>query len=156
VEVDDEADHPPRRRTPALLLVPVVALLAGSLALGLTPGLSSKAAAAGAAFEDRDAYASAVLHGNSTPPPSEVESEPLTASAVTYGLASGVGAVVLALVALFRRRWFPAGVRRRVAGVVEPGVLWFRSLQSGRVGDYAAWFTLGVAALGGLFALAIR
>jgi hypothetical protein len=85
-----------------------------------------------------------------------VESEPLNASAVVYGIASGLGAVAIALVALFRHRWVPAGARRRVAAVVEPGVIWFRSLQSGRLGDYAAWFTLGVAVLGGSFAVAVR
>jgi len=75
---------------------------------------------------------------------------------VVYGLGSAVGAIVIALVALFRHRWVSAGVRRRVAAVFEPGVIRFRSLQTGRLGDYAAWFTLGVAALGGLFALAVR
>jgi multicomponent Na+:H+ antiporter subunit D len=154
-EGDDDVEHPPHRRTPALLLIPVAVLLAGSLALGLVPGLSSKAARAGAAFEDRQGYAAAVLQGKQTPPP-PAEPEPASASAVAYGVASGVAAVGLAVLALFRRRVVPSGVRRRAAAVFEPVVVRFRALQSGHAGDYAAWFAFGAAALGGLFALAIR
>jgi multicomponent Na+:H+ antiporter subunit D len=155
VEVDDEVEHPPHRRTPVLLLIPVAALLAGSLALGLAPGLSAKAAGAGAAFEDRQGYQAAVLQGRDTPPPT-VRPEPTSASAVAYGLASGVTAVGLAALALFRRRVVPAGLRRRAASMFEPAVIRFRALQSGHVGDYAAWFAFGAAALGGLFALAVK
>ena len=155
VEGDDDSSHPPRTRTPALLLIPVALLLAGSLALGLTPGLSSKADSAAAAFQDRRAYASAVFRGTREPPP-QVESEPPSSSAVAYGLGSASGAVVIALFALFRHRWVPVGARRHVAAVVEPAVMGFRSLQTGALGDYAAWFTLGVAALGGLFALVVK
>jgi hypothetical protein len=43
-----------------------------------------------------------------------------------------------------------------VARVAEPVVVGFRSLQSGHVGDYAAWLVVGAAALGGLFAVATR
>jgi multicomponent Na+:H+ antiporter subunit D len=154
-EGDDDVEHPPHRRTPALLLIPVAVLLAGSLALGLVPGLSSKAARAGAVFEDRQGYAAAVLQGKQTPPP-PAEPEPASASAVAYGVASGVAAVGLAALALFRRRVVPSGVRRRAAAVFEPVVVRFRALQSGHVGDYAAWFAFGAAALGGLFALAVR
>jgi hypothetical protein len=75
---------------------------------------------------------------------------------VAYGVASGVAAVGLAVLALFRRRVVPSGVRRRAAAVFEPVVVRFRALQSGHAGDYAAWFAFGAAALGGLFALAIR
>jgi multicomponent Na+:H+ antiporter subunit D len=152
---DDEVEHPPHRRTPALLLVPVAVLLAGSLALGLVPGLSGEADRAAAAFQDRTAYSAAVLHGRDVPAP-EVASEPPSATSVWYGIASTVAAFALAAAVLFRRRMVPAGVRHRVAGVVEPVVVRFRALQSGHVGDYAAWFVLGAAALGGLIAAVTR
>ncbi len=153
---EDETDHPPHHRTPVLLLVPVVALLAGALALGLAPGLTAKAERAAAAFQDREAYASAVLEGRDVAQPPVAEPAPITASAVWYGIGSAVGAVALAAFALFRRRWVPAGLRGAVARVVEPVVIRFRALQSGHVGDYTAWFVVGTAVLGGLFAAAVR
>jgi multicomponent Na+:H+ antiporter subunit D len=152
---DDDVEHPPHDRTPPLLLVPVALLLAGSLALGLVPGLSGRADRAAAAFQDRRAYADAVLRGHAAPAP-QVEAEPPSASSVWYGIGSGVGAFALAAVALFRRRWVPQGVRRRVAAVAEPAVVRFRALQSGHVGDYTAWFVAGAAALGGLIAAVTR
>ena len=152
---DDEQEHPPHHRTPVLLLAPVVVLLAGALVLGLAPNLPSKAERAAVAFEDRAAYSAAVLHGRDveTPP---VEAEPITASALWYGVGSSLAAFALAAFGLFRRRWVPAGLRRRVAGVAEPVVVRFRSLQSGHVGDYTAWFVVGTAVLGGLLAVATR
>jgi multicomponent Na+:H+ antiporter subunit D len=49
----------------------------------------------------------------------------------------------------------PSGVRRRAVRVLGPPILRFRALHSGHVGDYVAWFVLGLAALGGLFALGL-
>jgi hypothetical protein len=43
-----------------------------------------------------------------------------------------------------------------VTAVVGPSIRGGRALQSGHVGDYAAWFVVGLAALGGLVALAVR
>ena len=37
-----------------------------------------------------------------------------------------------------------------------PPILRLRLLHSGHVGDYVAWFTVGLAAVGGAFALASR
>jgi hypothetical protein len=43
-----------------------------------------------------------------------------------------------------------------VAAVVEPVVVRFRSLQSGHVGDYTAWFVVGTAVLGAMLAAVTR
>jgi multicomponent Na+:H+ antiporter subunit D len=152
---EDEEEHPPHRQTPALLLVPVVALLAGALALGLVPGLSGNAERSAAAFQDREAYADAVLRGRAHAEP-HVEAESASTSSIVYGVASGIGAFALAGLALFRRRLFPAGFRRAVAGTVGPAVIRFRALQSGHLGDYTAWFVLGAAVIGGLLAAVTR
>jgi hypothetical protein len=60
------------------------------------------------------------------------------------------------LLALLRRRVVPSAVRRLAATATGPPIRAIRSIQSGHVGDYAAWFVLGVALLGGAFALAVR
>ena len=72
------------------------------------------------------------------------------------GLASGAAAVALAGIALFRERLFSTPVRRRARGTLGRALLAVRGLQSGHVGDYAAWLVVGLAALGGLFAMAFR
>lgn len=129
--------------------------MAAALALNLVPGLSASVERAAGRFEDRAAYASAVLRGRAVEPRA-APSEAPGALGPWYGLASGAGAVALASVALFRRRLAPARVRRTAAAWFGPRVRAVRSLQSGHAGDYAGWFTAGAAALGGLLALAVR
>src|SRR5207248_3013017 len=50
-------------RTPAVLFVPAVALLAASLAVGLVPDLPHAALRGAAALQDRASYVAAVIHG---------------------------------------------------------------------------------------------
>ena len=50
----------------------------------------------------------------------------------------------------------PSAARRRVVAVFGPPIRGVRALQSGHVGDYAAWFAVGLAGLGGLMALTVR
>jgi hypothetical protein len=40
--------------------------------------------------------------------------------------------------------------------VLEPPLTVLKGLHSGVIGDYVAWLTFGVAALGGLLALVLR
>ena len=135
--------------------MPAAVLVAAGLAVGLVPGLSVRAERAATAFEDRRGYAAAVLGGApvtlKAPPP-----EAPSGLGIWYGLASGTGAVALAGFALVRRRLVPASIRNRVSAWLGPPVRVVRTLQSGHAGDYAAWFTVGAAALGGLLAAAVR
>ncbi len=139
---------------PRLLALPAVVLLAGVLALGVAPGLSGHMEHAAAEFQDRTGYAAAVLRGRDVPEPS-VRIEGPSTLGLTYGGASAAAAVVVALVALFRRRLVAAPVRRRFRAVFGRPVLRLRALHSGHVGDYAAWFTVGLVALTGLLALGV-
>ncbi|HEY7629506.1 MAG TPA: proton-conducting transporter membrane subunit [Thermoleophilaceae bacterium] len=143
-EEDEEEVEEPRSRTPAILFVPAAVLIAASLALGLIPGVSHAALRAATAFVDREGYAAAVLHGAESPLPHV--SGPPEASGLDYlyALLSVAGAVGLAALALFRP------VRTLV-----PAVTAVRRLHSGRVGDYVAWLSAGVAIFGGLFAITL-
>ena len=47
-------------------------------------------------------------------------------------------------------------MRRGAARLLDPPVAVLKGLHSGIVGDYVAWLTFGVAALGGLVALIAR
>jgi multicomponent Na+:H+ antiporter subunit D len=155
VETEPGEGHARQRRTRIIFLVPTVALMAGGLALGMIPGLAGHVEGQAAAFEDRAGYAKAVLRGT-TPPRPMVETESPSVLGLWYGLASGAAAVGLALVALFRRRLLPAALRRMVAASFGPSIRRLRLLHSGHVGDYAAWFALGLLVMAGLFAILLR
>jgi len=155
VETETGDERPHLGRTRAIFLVPTVALMAGGLALGTIPGLSGHVEQHAHDFQDRSAYAAAVLHGASSPSPT-VPAEPPGLSGAFYGLASGGAAVGLALVALFRGRIVPARLRTGIGKVFGPALKGLRLLHSGHVGDYAAWFAVGLLAVLALFALVLR
>ena len=154
-ETETGEGHARHTRTRVWMLVPTIVMMGGGLALGMIPGLSGHVEQGAHLFQDRRSYAQAVLSGTAAPE-RPVETEPPSVLGVFYGLASGVAALALALVALFRRRLVPAALRQTVAGAFGPGIRRLRSLHSGHVGDYAAWFALGLFAVLGLFALALR
>jgi multicomponent Na+:H+ antiporter subunit D len=78
----------------------------------------------------------------------------LPTASVLWGMASAVGAVLLALAALNRER-ATAPIRRGLSRL-QPGVGVLRALHSGVIGDYVTWLIVGIAVLGGLFAVALR
>jgi len=128
---------------------------AAGLGVGLIPGLSGHVERATADFQDRRRITVHVLSGRSLPERPVVPEGP-SALGIWYGLASGAGAVAVAGVSLFRRRLIPSNVRRRVAGALTGPVVRLRLLHSGHAGDYAAWFTVGLAVMTGVFALVLR
>jgi multicomponent Na+:H+ antiporter subunit D len=143
-ETRDDRSHD---RTPAVLFLPALALLAAGLAIGLVPGLPHAALRAAAALEDRASYVAAVLHGAAgLVPHLSAPAAPRAADYLFAGLSS-LGALALAGIALFRDRlptWLPRPLTRR-AGTA----LWaVRTLGSGRVGDYVAWIAVGMTIFG--------
>jgi multicomponent Na+:H+ antiporter subunit D len=98
---------------------------------------------------DRSAYASRVLDGILIVVPTASTPETSLAAAIS-DFAPITAAVVIALVVLFRDR-LPFRVRVIPKFMVNT-IKTLRYLHSGRVGDYVAWLTLGVGALGALFA----
>src|SRR5438270_3914845 len=153
-EEDQSETHEERDRTPPVMIVPAILLLVGGLAIGLVPHLADRAETAAARFQDRGAYTAAVLGGRPAPNPAPRAEGPGGAG-VVYGALSGAGAVAVAALTLFRRR-LPAALRARVGGVGGPALVGLRRLHSGHIGDYLAWLTLGLGAVGGLFTLALR
>jgi multicomponent Na+:H+ antiporter subunit D len=138
-----------RGRTPATMVASAGILLAGALAVGLWPGLGADAEEASARFHDRAAYSEAVLRGVEERPEHQPSGEE---ASVGSGLLLSAGAVALGAAALFRRR-LPNPFRRATMAPVRPALNALRFVHSGEVQDYVAWTTLGVAVLGGAFAL---
>jgi multicomponent Na+:H+ antiporter subunit D len=139
-------------RTPVPMLAPAIALLLGGLAVGLVPGLHRGAQAAAERFADR-AGVVARTFGTHAPPLVHHALRPISASAYAWGVASVLGALLVAWIGLrmpaLRRRAAPAW---QAPGARALGLL--RAAHSGHVGDYVAWLVLGVAAFGGAVALA--
>jgi multicomponent Na+:H+ antiporter subunit D len=139
-------------RTPFVLVFPAVALLLAGLAVGLIPHLEEHAAVAAARFVDRIGYARAVLASSDhlvTP-----VTHKTSFSAVIYALAASAAAVGLAGAALARE-----SIARPVRSLLRPvaiPILALRRAHSGHVGDYVMWYTVGLAAMGGLFFIAVR
>jgi multicomponent Na+:H+ antiporter subunit D len=151
-----EVERAPER-SDVLMLVPTAALVLAGIGLSLVPGLEHHLAHAGGAFENRHSYAATVLHGRvAHEAVGSLALLKLPAASVAWGAIALVGAIVLALLALYRERLVSRRTRERALGVAGGGLDVLRNLHSGVIGDYVAWLTFGVAALGGLFALALR
>jgi multicomponent Na+:H+ antiporter subunit D len=147
-----EEPHVPKSRlSPPLLFGPALALIAAAIAVGFIPGLGDHATRWAQRLEDRPAHAAEVLAGKL---PRAVPPAPVHAGVApyAYSLASLAGAVVFALFGLYRQR-LPRLLRTWAGRLLEPPVTVLKALHSGVVGDYVAWLTFGVAALGGLVAL---
>jgi len=148
-----------RQRTPLSMLAPAAIFAALGLATGiaaLVPRVAAGLETAAARFQDQHAYIATVLSGATVTravPPHPVAPADVTVAAVVTALCSALGAVALALVALYWRR-LPL-LRRGY----EPGAgltVAIRRFQSGVINDYITWLVAGIAALGGLLAVAIH
>jgi multicomponent Na+:H+ antiporter subunit D len=145
-----------RQRTPLTMIVPPAVLVAAAIVVGLLPHLGSAVQDAAVRFQDQAAYNSAVLSGRIVAHPVALhpaESTGVTLSDVLSGVGSALGAVILAGLALYRRR---IPLLRRGP---EPDLLLaapIRRFQSGVVNDYVTWIVVGLACVGGALAFAIR
>ena len=148
-----------RQRTPLTMLVPAAVFVVLALATGIVamvPKFAAGVETAAARFQDQPAYIATVLNGahvTRAVPLYPTGAADVTASAVVTAVCSALGAVALALVALYWRR---LPVLRRG---YEPGAgltVVIRRFQSGVINDYITWLVAGIAAVGGLLAVAIH
>ena len=145
-----------KQRTPLTMIIPPAVLVVAAIAAGLIPQLGSVVQVAATRFEDQAGYSATVLAGAHIAYPAALApAEPtgITLSAVLTGVGSTIGAVILALLALYWRR-LPL-LRRGYepgAGLTAP----IQRFQSGVVNDYVTWIVLGLACVGGVLALAVH
>jgi multicomponent Na+:H+ antiporter subunit D len=157
----DRRAHQEELRAPRTLLgpsmvLPAVALLAGSLAVGMVPGLSARADEAAFRFADRPAFAATVLEGAPSPRPRPPEPEPRRlVRAAPWSAATLLLSVAIALAALFGGR-LPSRPRRLALRVAAPIARRLRALHSGLLGDSVAWLTIGAAGFGAVLAATLR
>lgn len=153
VEDEDRETDEAVGRTPAVMIVPVVALLGAALAITLVPAVGRSAVAAAQLFVDGPRYAAAVLDGVPAAVPVTTVQVAVEPVAVALGTVTALAAVILAALALGRDR-LPDALRRS-GGAVLAAFGGVRRLQSGHVGDYVAWMTVGLGVVAGAFALAL-
>lgn len=143
-------------RTPAVMFVPALVLMIAGLLVGLTPHLGRAITMAAVRFEDQPAYIAAVLRGIAHVVPSgDLGPAGPTTSMVISGIISAAGAVGYALLDLFSER-LPVVARTIGERVSGPVIRALRCAQSGHIGDYVSWLTLGVAVFGVVCAFALR
>jgi multicomponent Na+:H+ antiporter subunit D len=142
------------RKVPLTMAVPIVALLAGCLAIGVVPGLAESFGKAAHVFLDRHGYIEQTLTTAPMPAVPHVADMHWSALGLGLGFASTALAVLFALGALYARR-FPGWVQRFARPVTRP-LRVVRRAHSGHVGDYVAWFVVGVALLAGLIGVPLR
>jgi multicomponent Na+:H+ antiporter subunit D len=143
-------------RSQYVMLVPVVALAVAGIGISLVPGLEHHTEAAASRFRDTHAYVDGVLNGHQ-PHHAVLNFDllTLTTPSVLWGIASALGAVLLAAIALNRDRLRSQFVKAPLHWL-NRGLDPIRALHSGAVGDYVTWLVVGVTVLGGLFAVAVR
>jgi multicomponent Na+:H+ antiporter subunit D len=143
-----------KRRTPLTMIIPPALLVAAAIGIGVIGRLGPAVQAAAVRFEDQAAYNAAVLANTYvTHPVAVYAAEPVgaTLDGLLAGLGSVAGALVLAWLALYWRRLpvlrgYEPSARLAAAA---------RRFHSGVVNDYVTWIVLGLACLGGVFALIV-
>jgi multicomponent Na+:H+ antiporter subunit D len=147
-ETRGERDHTP----PLMVIVPGALLLAAAV-LSLIPGAIPGLERTVVRFTDHRAYALWVLHGASVHWPAVTPGH-VRAVEVLSALIATAGAFAAAALGLFGRplrEALPATIGSRGRNLVRG----MRSLHSGDIGDYVAWWTLGATVLGAVCLLAL-
>jgi multicomponent Na+:H+ antiporter subunit D len=142
-------------RSPLLMLLPTAALAIAGTGLSLVPGLEQHAEHVAGRFQHTQAYIASVLQDQTRRPGSaNFDLLKLPWPSVLSGVLSFAGAILLALAALYRERL--TGVLHSTLAPVGPPLRVLKALHSGAIGDYVTWLVVGMAILGGLFAVVVR
>jgi multicomponent Na+:H+ antiporter subunit D len=136
------------------LIGPVIALLAGCLAIGFaTPAVHAIGGGAERLLDHHGYLAETLRHA--VPAPGKIpEKIDWTGKGVAFGVLSAVLAVLVATVG-----WYAETIGERVRPALAPlrrGFAGVRAVHSGHVGDYVAWLLVGVVVLGAIVGLPLR
>lgn len=144
MEVETRGQH---NRVPAFMWAPMAALLAVAMLIALP--LRGRVDRFAAQFESTPVYQAAVLQdGTPPPPPLDQHDSKRPAPASFWWMRLLTAAAMLAAAA---SSLFPGTRAAKPLGIGFLTLLkQVRTFQSGRVGDYVAWFAFGIAAYGGL------
>jgi multicomponent Na+:H+ antiporter subunit D len=133
-------------------IVPPVLCLAAAIALCFLPGLRHEILAAANRLSFQPGYLHEVYTG-ATSTLALPQLHPEMRSSILRGLLATVLALLLALSSVFRERlarWM------RLGAFLEGPLVLLRTLQSGTIGDYVMWLTVGTATMGLAYQVFLR
>jgi multicomponent Na+:H+ antiporter subunit D len=141
----------PQPTTPLRMRLPVVALLAGAIAIGLVPGVRHAAHVAGTQATAHGTIVHTVLGGTTAPQVHGALPAPPGHDWLISALIIAV-AVALAGYMLGHQRLGLPAIDRLARRPLDA----LHALHSGRIGDYVALLCAGAALFGGAFAVALH
>lgn len=135
------------------LLAPPVFCIAAGIALAFVPHLRMLAAEAANRLWEQSGYLNVVYKGAMLPQRLPADLDLSVRSAAVHGSIAAVLAFGLSLTSVFR-----GGLQRafRIGAFLEGRLGPLRVIQSGHVGDYVTWMTMGSAVLGAAFVFLLR
>lgn len=143
---------PAAARTPWYLAAPPTLCLVAAAAITFFPGFRAGVVSSATRLASPSAYLHAVYTSATLPvlaSSSEVHWTPI----LIHGLIASMLAMLLALTSVFRKR-LSRGLR--LGPVLEGPLFGLRTLQSGQIGDYVLWMTVGIATLGSAYVVFLR
>jgi multicomponent Na+:H+ antiporter subunit D len=151
---EDEKAEETGKHAGLFLRLPAFGLLACGLGLAFAPGIANEAVAHAQAFLHPHETALEVLHGFTAAAPAAPPFH-FAASTLAYGALAAILAALLGALSLFRDS-LPGRLRSGGGLAVRPMLGGLRAIHDGVTGEYVAWLTFGVAAIGGALALLVR
>lgn len=143
----------PQRTTQWFLLAPPIVCLAAAIGLAALPHAREQFLAAADRLCFQPGYLHAVYAGQNVRLALPQGQDLSARAAGVRGVIAVVFAFALALSSVFRKRLARA---LRVGAYLEGPLLWLRGLQSGHVGDYILWMTIGIATVSTLYVAMLR
>lgn len=162
-QADELLSEEPREKPPhaRVALGPLGVVTGAAVVLGavvsIVPGLGGRTEHGAERFRDRAAYAGRVLHAVPVPHLSRAPFalEHASLETLSYSIGATVLAFALAAFGLHRAR-LHGSAYALAARLLGPPVAGLKALQSGVIGDYVMWLTVGTAVIGGVWAIALR
>jgi multicomponent Na+:H+ antiporter subunit D len=152
-KVDEEPDSNEDARTRWFLVAPPAICVAAAIAVTFTPHFRQEMLAGANRFWVQAGYLQPVYKGDTTLLPLSLDADLRLSPAATHGAIASVLALMLALTSVFRGRL----TRFLRAGAFLEGPLRaLRTMQTGQIGDYVTWMTIGTAILGSAFVFLLR
>ncbi|HEY3707494.1 MAG TPA: complex I subunit 5 family protein [Terracidiphilus sp.] len=152
-KVDEEPDSPENARTRWFQLAAPALCVAAAIGLTLMPHFREEMLSAANRMWVQSGYLSAVYRNTTIPLPTPHSGDLEVKSAATHGAIASLLALLLALTSVFRgrlARWLRAGA------FLEGPLYFLRAVQTGQIGDYVTWMTIGVAVMGAAFVFLLR
>lgn len=139
--------------TPFFMWLPAAMLLLIGAVVAIPHSIREDVSRSAHFFENTRSLTAAALEAQTAAPPAHApapDAEPRAENIITFIIAFAVAGLALFPGALGGR--FNWALGRALVAFMRP----LRKIQSGNIGDYIAWFTIGIAAYGGMLLMMSR